>query len=1198
MGYQDIEIDKVLDVIKERIRFKQISLLVGSGASCCACNLYKNWVGLVTDMVANLFPEELERKGIEVKPVDGYYCHYNLIRIEDPEDTDYVYDIVKSIVERIGILEVPSLFAKRMGVRESIEAYIESHTPRIDGSSNTISLFGESRPIDLEKDLYFLTSMVNVGWNAIFTTNYDDLLKYTSSNSGEKCLKECNEASALSLRKLEEQVIKLHGSIDFNHIRNGFDGDVHCKYVLTREDYDDYPSKHEAFMQLMRISLLKDCFCLVGFSGTDPNFIAWISWVRDILEAKKSLVSQSVAAKDIKIFFIDCYDKPLNDATLQFFENHKIYRIVLPTDEVRALIDPNDITPKDSDEYRRYILSMLFSYIAKDKEAEKKTSLTKQSSPESDDYYEETESVGKGMSDNVVSQSKNLEKRNLFETYKELPESYTLWSQAYSLSGNLHRDSTIHEAEAKELLSLRSHMRIVRGTHYQSYYLDSIPNKTTLTELEAQLALLAFEQQMYVDEGDIALLKQFKKVLKDEESRDRILCLENRIWTLKNPEKTIVCRTTTDRVTNERCLRLAFTFDFLKLKEELLNWNPGAEYAINKAVLLSLVDFDACRRMLTTDMLEAIPTRVERLRATQLANILLGDLNGRFSTKGYTSLTSNDLFNLRDWFFGKSLQPKERIQTYGNNDSPNSFDEQTALRSLLFLTETPTFVQLGVWSIVDNAQWYKVAHKLFEEYPYPVMFYSTTMNDTNTLRRIGQDYTYSKALHKKLPVLVGRMFSLLTDKKSPLGFWGRKNFCVLLEEMIKAVPSKYWDKYALQLWNDNKDQLFEDGSRTDELYKLICSTLLRSDDVLFTATVISDTLVKVRQNKKYDLAQNLFYYSRSKHNKTIASIVDSNLVKFVGGICDVRDYILLGNLNRILKKSQIKKISKTIPQVLKNTEFRISSVNGMIFFAKHDNATLALVRKALVENPALWNNGTHEGGGWSPCDFLQIVDLDSELKWTKEEVLKIYERLVSSAKQILSERDSVMSHFMNREKLYDEMLQFIDLHRDELKGVDFAEIYRQISDKYKELTSFKDIEKSIYSDNEDAVSAALEALAKRIKHDGINEHLNTINVLITRILCKNKNGYQSILDYLQYYVRFFAKDKETLKAIPQLLFLMDSLTMDVFKELEQNVLVCTELTILIAMHFQKHGFASEGVNYWMNVKKSNFFNWSICDVQD
>ena len=1011
MKYQDIPINDVIEKMKERISSNQMSLLVGSGASCCACDLYQSWVGLVSDMVAFLYKEELERYGIEVNQVDGYYCHYNLTRIEDPKDKNYVYDTIKAIVNREGVLEIPSLFAKRIGVRESIEAYIESHTPHIDVSANTISLFGKSSPIDKERDLNFLTTMVNVGWNAIFTTNYDDLLKYASSDVGKKSLTECSDAATLSLRKMDELVIKLHGSIDFDHVRNGFDGDVHRKYVLTHEDYDDYPSRHEAFMQLMRISLLKDCFCLVGFSGTDPNFIAWITWVRDILEAKKSTTSEFVEAKDIKIFFIDCFDKSIDEATVQFFDNHKIYRIVLPADEVRVLIDPDGVTPKDSDEYRRYIYTRLFSYITKDEALTKKYFLAKHESLKESENIEEGELEVKGLSDYTVSQSKSEVKGKSVETYKELPESYTLWSQAYMLSGNFHRDSTIKVTEANELLSMSSHMRIVRGTHYQSYYLDSIPSKSTLTELEARLALLAFEQQMYVGEDEVAILKQIKNALKDKESRDRILKLESRTVTLRNPEKVIVCKTSTDRVIHERCLRLAFCFDFLRLKEELLNWNPSPEFAINKAVLLSLVDHDACCRMLTTDMLEAIPTKIERYRATQLANILLGDLHGRFSTKDFTSLSSDDLFSLRDWFFGKSLQPKERVQSYGNNYSPNNINEETALRSLLFLIEAPAFVHLGIWSIVDNAQWYKVAHKLFEKYPYPVMFYSTTMNDTNTLRRIGQDYAYSKTLHKLLPDLVDKMFSLLTDKRSPLGFWGRKSFCTLLEELIKAVPSKYWDKYILQLWNANKDQIFEDGRRTDELYKLICSGLLRTEDVLFTATVISDTLVEVRHNKVYDLAQNLFYYSRSKHNKAIASAVNTNLVKFIDGICDVRDYILLGNLNRILSKIQIKKTSKSIFRVLQNAEFRTSSINGLVFFAKHDNATLSIVRKAIITNPALWDNGAHEGGGWSPCDFLSIVDLDNELKWTKDEVKIVYEKLVASAKQILPEKDSMMSHF-------------------------------------------------------------------------------------------------------------------------------------------------------------------------------------------
>ncbi|MDE5788716.1 MAG: hypothetical protein K2H79_09320 [Bacteroidaceae bacterium] len=72
MNYQDIPIQNAIEKMKERICFNQMSLLVGSGASCCACNLYQNWVGLVSDMVAVLYSEELYRKGIEVEKL---YCH-------------------------------------------------------------------------------------------------------------------------------------------------------------------------------------------------------------------------------------------------------------------------------------------------------------------------------------------------------------------------------------------------------------------------------------------------------------------------------------------------------------------------------------------------------------------------------------------------------------------------------------------------------------------------------------------------------------------------------------------------------------------------------------------------------------------------------------------------------------------------------------------------------------------------------------------------------------------------------------------------------------------------------------------------------------------------------------------------------------------------------------------------------------------
>ena len=75
MSYQSIPIQDVIEKMKERISSNQMSLLIGAGVSCCACDLYKDWAGLVSDMVACLYPEELKRKKIEIKQEESCYCH-------------------------------------------------------------------------------------------------------------------------------------------------------------------------------------------------------------------------------------------------------------------------------------------------------------------------------------------------------------------------------------------------------------------------------------------------------------------------------------------------------------------------------------------------------------------------------------------------------------------------------------------------------------------------------------------------------------------------------------------------------------------------------------------------------------------------------------------------------------------------------------------------------------------------------------------------------------------------------------------------------------------------------------------------------------------------------------------------------------------------------------------------------------------
>jgi hypothetical protein len=53
--------------------------------------------------------------------------------------------------------------------------------------------------------------------------------------------------------------------------------------ILTEDDFRHYPSRHEPFVNLVQTSLAENSFCLLGFSGDDPNFLRWTGWVRDKL---------------------------------------------------------------------------------------------------------------------------------------------------------------------------------------------------------------------------------------------------------------------------------------------------------------------------------------------------------------------------------------------------------------------------------------------------------------------------------------------------------------------------------------------------------------------------------------------------------------------------------------------------------------------------------------------------------------------------------------------------------------------------------------------------------------------------------------------------------------------------------------------------------------------------------------------------
>ncbi len=111
--------------------------------------------------------------------------------------------------------------------------------------------------------------LLSLNWKDVFTTNYDTLLERTLEQITDKNYDVILNKEDL-IYSAEPRIIKLHGSFPSTF-----------PFVITEEDYRQYPQKSAIFVNTVQQSLIENVLCLVGFSGDDPNFLQWIGWIRD-----------------------------------------------------------------------------------------------------------------------------------------------------------------------------------------------------------------------------------------------------------------------------------------------------------------------------------------------------------------------------------------------------------------------------------------------------------------------------------------------------------------------------------------------------------------------------------------------------------------------------------------------------------------------------------------------------------------------------------------------------------------------------------------------------------------------------------------------------------------------------------------------------------------------------------------------------
>lgn len=113
-------------------------------------------------------------------------------------------------------------------------------------------------------------AMMRLPWKDVFTTNYDRLLEKAADMTDRSYNVVTNKNTLLY--KTAPRIIKLHGSFP----------DI-SPFIMTEDDFRTYPQKYPEFVNTVRQALIENVFCLIGFSGEDPNFLAWLGWLRDVM---------------------------------------------------------------------------------------------------------------------------------------------------------------------------------------------------------------------------------------------------------------------------------------------------------------------------------------------------------------------------------------------------------------------------------------------------------------------------------------------------------------------------------------------------------------------------------------------------------------------------------------------------------------------------------------------------------------------------------------------------------------------------------------------------------------------------------------------------------------------------------------------------------------------------------------------------
>lgn len=1108
---------EALSELRRRYIKDKVSLLVGSGFSKNVWNDFPLWDQLLTDMTQEL---------------------YNLE--------------AKEAIRKYGYLKIVSEYIKLKGMRESIEDYIEHRIPYMEKGQYFLKFVGRN-PIPVDKsDFELHKQLLSSRWEKIYTTNYDDLLEFAADIYDLKW-KAISSADNLTLNsETNNLIVKLHGTIYHQDSEKNysfeFDGNHHHRYIISQEDYDNYPKEHEAFTQLMKISLLQGTFCLIGFSGNDPNYLSWINWVRDVLIRS----SREYGIKNAKVFLIDVSEEePTTDRQL-FYVNHHIVHISLRDKDVLKLLRVDDkVNVQNKD-----LIDKFLAYL---------------------------------NHDDILAQELHVSSKGVYNA---------LWRRTMKV---VDKRVQVFSSDAKDIQERMAVNRVVTQVSSQDNFLSRIIEKDYFSQDEITLILIAIRDTGLPFSYYSNLKKRLKTVLTTEWQKELFQELENRDLTLNNSVLDFCY--TDDKTIYEHILYIAFQLNFKELFISLESWKPQSYYILIKAIWMSLFDIKNHRELLkkykeNTHNLQEEYWAIEYLRITNPSDTPFSSII-KYENMGLTSL-----YEIRDQILNQLSINKVKIEPYGQSTSlvyidKSSAEYKRAMKVLQYLIDFPCMTSIGMVSMIPSDKWYKVFEQIYEVHPYPALFYSLSINDRNVQQRIGQDFSYSDDLYERgvTDEIVRNLFKCILEEKTPANF--KIGAFIIIRELLYSVKTSVWEENFMLVWHKLFLADIYNADTNHELTRFVNRAVSLLETASLLETIIKDCLIYSKKNRSIIIS---VLYNISRYDRKLAIDLTKEINDFIEHIDDIDDVQILGNIFVYLKNEHIEKVCNKLLSLNDGTIVIKHHINALCNFAKYNVGLMESLKKAILSSKRLWDNGILNNGGFTHAYCLHITRFDKILNWTDEELIQLYEKLKDSAYEVFrstryEEKNSLFKVFGIADNLLEEMYVFLTTYRMRLESIEgFNELYFKIKKELNSIQGYIGIENGLLSDDGNIVTKAIKELIYNIKCNTEVFPERLIELIADRVLFNKREGFEQSLQILSYFVKTYYTEKQMPSSLEhKILLILERNDRSILMRSDYDLIVVLHNFILLAQSMENLGIKNSVTKKWIDLGQSGRFNLQFTD---